>query len=111
METTACLTEITPAQFHEADGTEDWRVLGEGATAFFRTGSVAAGARLVAAIGALDGIDAHRPVIDVRAEGVTAVVATHDPVMLEVADRVIELLDGGLVTPTAVATGRVPRGD
>jgi putative ABC transport system ATP-binding protein len=47
----------------------------------------------------------------VRAEGVTAVVATHDPVMLEVADRVIELLDGSLVTPTAVATGRVPRGD
>ena len=33
----------------------------------------------------------------VRAEGVTAVVATHDPVMLEVADRVIELLDGRLV--------------
>jgi putative ABC transport system ATP-binding protein len=47
----------------------------------------------------------------VRAEGVTAIVATHDPVMLEVADRVIELLDGELVTPTAVATGRVPRGD
>jgi putative ABC transport system ATP-binding protein len=33
----------------------------------------------------------------VRAEGVTAVVATHDPVMLDVADRVIELLDGHLV--------------
>ena len=33
----------------------------------------------------------------VRAEGVTAVVATHDPVMLEVADRVIELLDGRLL--------------
>ncbi len=32
----------------------------------------------------------------VRAEGVTAVVATHDPVMLEVADRVIELFDGQL---------------
>jgi putative ABC transport system ATP-binding protein len=40
----------------------------------------------------------------VRTEGVTAVVATHDPVMLEVADRVIELLDGSLVTPT-LATG------
>ena len=37
----------------------------------------------------------------VRAEGVTAVVATHDPVMLEVADRVIELLDGSLVAPSA----------
>jgi putative ABC transport system ATP-binding protein len=35
----------------------------------------------------------------VRAEGVTAVVATHDPVMLEVADRTIELLDGELVGP------------
>ena len=35
----------------------------------------------------------------VRAEGVTAVVATHDPVMLDVADRVIELLDGALVAP------------
>ena len=30
----------------------------------------------------------------VRAEGVTAVVATHDPVMLDVADRVLELRDG-----------------
>jgi putative ABC transport system ATP-binding protein len=30
----------------------------------------------------------------VRAEGVTAVVATHDPLMLDVADRVIELRDG-----------------
>jgi len=46
----------------------------------------------------------------VRAEGVTAIVATHDPVMLEDADRVIELLDGELVEPTAVATGSVPRG-
>jgi putative ABC transport system ATP-binding protein len=46
----------------------------------------------------------------VRAEGVTAVVATHAPVMLDVADRVIELLDGVLVEPTAVASGRVPRG-
>jgi len=46
----------------------------------------------------------------VRAEGVTAIVATHDPVMLDVADRVIELLDGVLVEPTAAAVGLVPRG-
>jgi putative ABC transport system ATP-binding protein len=32
----------------------------------------------------------------VRTEGVTAVVATHDPVMLDVADRVFELRDGEL---------------
>lgn len=33
----------------------------------------------------------------VRSEAVTAVVATHDPAMLDVADRVIELRDGRLV--------------
>jgi putative ABC transport system ATP-binding protein len=33
----------------------------------------------------------------VRSEGVTAVVATHDPAMIDVADRVIELRDGRIV--------------
>ncbi len=32
----------------------------------------------------------------VRTEGLTAVVATHDPMMLDVADRVVELRDGEL---------------
>ena len=35
----------------------------------------------------------------VRTEGVTAVVATHDPVMLDVADRIVELRDGELFEP------------
>ena len=30
----------------------------------------------------------------VRSEAVTAVVATHDPAMLDVADRIVELRDG-----------------
>jgi putative ABC transport system ATP-binding protein len=33
----------------------------------------------------------------VRTEGVTAIVATHDPVMLDVADQILELRDGELV--------------
>jgi putative ABC transport system ATP-binding protein len=33
----------------------------------------------------------------VRIEGVTAIVATHDPLMLDVADRVVELADGRIV--------------
>jgi putative ABC transport system ATP-binding protein len=37
----------------------------------------------------------------VRTEGVTAVVATHDPVMLDVADRVVELRDGELLEQPA----------
>ncbi|CAA9585655.1 MAG: hypothetical protein AVDCRST_MAG88-3902, partial [uncultured Thermomicrobiales bacterium] len=46
---------LSPQQFHETEGVEDWRVLGDGACAYFRTGSFAAGARLVQAIGALPG--------------------------------------------------------
>ena len=47
----------------------------------------------------------------VRAEGVTAVVATHDPVMIEVADRVIELLDGEphRADASPAGGGRAPR--
>src|SRR5687767_15391644 len=40
----------------------------------------------------------------VRREGITAVVATHDPMMLDVADRVLELSDGRLMEHGAAAT-------
>ncbi len=33
----------------------------------------------------------------VRSEGVTALIATHDPMLLDVADRVVELRDGRVV--------------
>ena len=35
----------------------------------------------------------------VRQQGATAIVATHDPAMLDVADRVIELRDGQIAGP------------
>ena len=62
---------ISPKQFRESEGVEDWRVLGDGANAYFRTGSLAAGARLVQAIGELPGVDALRPDVDVRHDAVT----------------------------------------
>jgi 4a-hydroxytetrahydrobiopterin dehydratase len=62
---------ISPQQFRESEGVEDWRVLGDGANAYFRTGSLAAGARLVQAISELPGIDDLRPEVDVRHDGVT----------------------------------------
>lgn len=67
---------ISPSEFHAADGTADWRVLGDGATAFFRTSSVAESARLVGAIGALPGVDEHVPDVDVRSTGVTVRLLT-----------------------------------
>ncbi len=67
---------ITPRQFHEADGVEDWRVLGEGACAYFRTGSFAAGARLVQAISELPGVGDHHPDVDLRYDGMTVRLIT-----------------------------------
>jgi len=68
---------ITPKQFTEAEGVGDWRILGgDGATAYFRTGSYAAGARLVQAIGELAGVDDQHPAIDVRRDGVTVRMIT-----------------------------------
>jgi 4a-hydroxytetrahydrobiopterin dehydratase len=66
----------TPRQFHEADGVEDWRVVGEGACTYFRTGSFAAGARLVHAIGELGGLEDHHPDVDLRHGGVTVRLIT-----------------------------------
>jgi 4a-hydroxytetrahydrobiopterin dehydratase len=51
-------------------------VLGEGACTYFRTGSFAAGARLVDAIGGLAGLDDHHPDVDLRHGGVTVRLIT-----------------------------------
>jgi 4a-hydroxytetrahydrobiopterin dehydratase len=62
---------LSPEAFHADETTADWRVLSEGATGYFRTGSMAAGARFAAAIGELPGVDAPGRQVDLRAHGVT----------------------------------------
>ncbi len=37
----------------------------------------------------------------VRSEGVTAVIATHDPMLIDLADRVVEIRDGRIVSGVA----------
>ena len=67
-------TKLTPREFHEA-GVADWRVVGDGACAYFRTGSFPAGVGFVAAIG--EAIDAGKyPDVDLRDEGVTLRLVT-----------------------------------
>jgi putative ABC transport system ATP-binding protein len=55
--------------------------------------------------GQLDSETGHRIMLllrsIVRSEGVTAIVATHDPMMLDVADRVVQLRDGHLLEAAA----------
>ncbi len=68
--------QITPSQFEGSPGAEDWRVLSDGANAFYRTDSVATAARFVQAISELPDIDSHPPDIDVRRDGVTVRLIT-----------------------------------
>jgi 4a-hydroxytetrahydrobiopterin dehydratase len=67
---------ISPKQFHDSEGVEDWRVLGDGAYAYFRTQSLAVGARLVQAISELPGVDDHHADIDLRRDGATVRLIT-----------------------------------
>ncbi len=68
---------ITPGQFHEAAGVEDWRVLVSAACAHFRTRSFAEGVALVDAIGLLAEDANHHPDVDLRYRGVTVRLRTH----------------------------------
>ena len=102
---------LTIRAFHETEGVGDWRVIGDGACAFFPTGSFAAGARLVRAIGELPDIDDHAPDVDLRPDGVTVrLVTLNDEFMgmttrdVDVARRIsVVARDLGLIAdPSAV---------
>jgi 4a-hydroxytetrahydrobiopterin dehydratase len=82
---------ISPRQFHEAEGVEDWSVLGEGACTYFRTGSFAVGARLVLAISELAGLDDHPPDVDLRHDGVTVRLLTVTDDYYGMSQRDVEL--------------------
>lgn len=62
---------IGPQEFQVAEGLGDWRVVGDGACAYFRTGSFAEAASFVQAIADLDGVREHPPAVDLRGDGVT----------------------------------------
>jgi 4a-hydroxytetrahydrobiopterin dehydratase len=69
---------ITPRQFQQSDGVDDWRDVGVGACACFRTGSFGKGVALVDEIGRLaDGLN-HHPDVDLRYGSVTVCLITHD---------------------------------
>jgi 4a-hydroxytetrahydrobiopterin dehydratase len=67
---------VSVRQFREAGGTEAWPVLSDGATTFFPTRSFAESARLIQAIAAIEGVEEHRPDLDVRSDGVTVRLLT-----------------------------------
>jgi 4a-hydroxytetrahydrobiopterin dehydratase len=82
---------ITPQQFHAAAGVADWRVVGDGACACFRTGSFTAGARLVQAISELPALEDHHPDVDLRYGSVTVRLITFKPGFFGLSRRDVEL--------------------
>ncbi len=62
---------IPPSAFLDADGVADWRVLAEGACAFFRTPSLLTAAQFVQAVAALADDLGETPDVDLRRDGVT----------------------------------------
>jgi 4a-hydroxytetrahydrobiopterin dehydratase len=108
---------LTMRAFHADGRTRDWRVVGDGATAVFCTGSFAAGARLVQAIAAAVG-DAgpHHPDVDLQRDTVTVrlLSATSDYMGMttddvELAVRISDLAreQGLAADPTQIQTVQV----
>ncbi|HEX2088793.1 MAG TPA: VOC family protein [Actinomycetota bacterium] len=82
---------ITPKQFHQTDGVDDWRVLGDGACAYFPTASFEEGVRLIQAISEIGGLGAGHPDIDLRVEGVTVRLVTITAGYYGLSQRDVEL--------------------
>src|SRR3989442_7331124 len=82
---------ITARRFHESKGVGDWRVVGEGACTYFRTGSFASGAQLVNAISELPGLEDHHPDVAVRPRGVIVRLITVAPDYYGLSERDLEL--------------------
>jgi 4a-hydroxytetrahydrobiopterin dehydratase len=83
--------QITARRFHEAVGVEDWRVVGEGACSYFRTGSFATGAQFANAISQLAGLEDHHPDIDLRYGGVIVRLITVTNDYYGLSERDLEL--------------------
>jgi 4a-hydroxytetrahydrobiopterin dehydratase len=67
---------ISDAEFSNAEGTADWRVLFWGAKTLYPTGDFATGAKLVAAIAKHVDEVGHAPLVDLRPDTVTITLIT-----------------------------------
>jgi 4a-hydroxytetrahydrobiopterin dehydratase len=70
--------KIVGAQFHNAEGVEDWRVLYNGAKTFFATDSFEQSIELIGRIAAIAKTANHHPDVDLRPTGVIVRVWTYD---------------------------------
>ncbi len=102
---------ITIKTFLESDGVEDWRIVSDGACAFFATESFAASAAFATAIAGQPGIDDRGAGVDIRHDGVTVRLVTMNERQFGLSQKDLDLArlvsgvarDHGLIaTPSAV---------
>lgn len=72
------MTNLTPKQFQDANGTGDWRALNAGVDAWFPTRSHGEGASFVRRVAELAEAAGHHPDVDLRQTGVHLRLFTHD---------------------------------
>ncbi|MEA2547952.1 MAG: 4a-hydroxytetrahydrobiopterin dehydratase, partial [Chloroflexota bacterium] len=82
---------LTPDQFDASEGVADWRVVSDGASAFFRADSFVASAAFVQAIAALPRMGEPGTGVDVRHDGVTVKLLTQSDVWWGPSVRDVEL--------------------
>jgi 4a-hydroxytetrahydrobiopterin dehydratase len=100
------MDRIFSHQFHAAEGAEAWRVLPEGAYAFFRSESFAASARFVEAISSLVA-EADAPNVDIRSDGVTVLIGAFKGEHFGLVQRDLDLARS--VAATADEMGLTPQ--
>jgi 4a-hydroxytetrahydrobiopterin dehydratase len=69
----------------------DWRIVSDGAVAFYPTGSLAASAKFVDALAQIAGLGEHQFGVDIRGDGVTVRVVTLREDMMGLTGRDLEL--------------------
>jgi 4a-hydroxytetrahydrobiopterin dehydratase len=83
--------QVKASAFHATDGLEDWRIVAEGACAFFPTATIAESARFIQAVAALPGIEDHAPAIDLRRDGVTVRTISMSEDYMGMTDRDVDV--------------------
>src|SRR6266511_2610784 len=100
---------ITPQQFHEAAGIEDWRVLTNVAFGHFRTGSFAEGVALVDAIGRVADAANHERDVEV-ARQISAAARELDVTADPPAVQLVQVTIDALVSPEVMPFWRAVLG-
>lgn len=93
---------ITASRFRATEGVgEQWPVI-DGATTFFATDSFATSTRLLEAIAGIDGIEEHRPDIDIRPDGVTIRLVTRADDWWGMTERDVRIASGILAAAASL---------